>query len=420
MRIKTLQIREEKNMKQSVRRIAAWIMVMLLLCPAVSALAEGAEESAPAANTAEPAPQETAEPTERPKVSAAELQSQGILTVGAKGDEVTKLQQRLKELGYLSSKVDGKFGGGTKRAVIAFQRRNGLNTDGEAGADTLAKLYSEEAVAAPGEEKTDVLAGDVPMLLNKEHSVDEFFTPADLVNIKDVLGTKLAKIKYKNTMGVRTAVEALKAMLEAAKADGLGKKWQIAAGYRSWDQQVSMLNQKVNAYKKKNKGWSSSKARRAALKSVAEPGSSEHHLGLAFDINKQGSSSFAGTKHSQWLNEHCWEYGFIIRYTKEKEAITGFVAEPWHIRYVGVEHAMYMKEHDLCLEEYIQGIENGTIENPMAGRSAESVPEKEAGADDEPADEPADDEPADEPADDGPADEAEDGAGEEEPVTSEG
>ena len=90
MRIKTLQIREEKNMKQSVRRIAAWIMVMLLLCPAVSALAEGAEESAPAANTAEPAPQETAEPTERPKVSAAELQSQGILTVGAKGDEVTK------------------------------------------------------------------------------------------------------------------------------------------------------------------------------------------------------------------------------------------------------------------------------------------------------------------------------------------
>ena len=342
-------------MKRSVFRIAAAVMTALLLCvwAAPAALAEAAAESS--------APQATAEPTERPKVSAGELQNQGILTVGAKGEDVTKLQQRLKDLGYLNGKVDGQFGGGTKRAVIAFQRRNGLNADGEAGAETQAKLFSDDALPAPGEEKTDVLAGNVPMLVNKTHTVDEFFTPADLVQLKDVLGTKLAKIKYKKTMGVRTAVEALKVMLEAAKEDGLGKKWQISAGYRSWDQQVNMLNAKIKSYKSKNKGWSSSKARRAALRSVAEPGASEHHLGLAFDVNKQGSSTFAGTKHSEWLNEHCWEYGFIIRYTKEKEAITGFVAEPWHIRYVGVEHAKYMKEHDLCLEEYIQGIEDGTI-----------------------------------------------------------
>ena len=233
------------------------------------------------------------------------------------------------------------------------------------------------------------LAGDVPMLVNKTHTVDEFFTPADLVKLKDVLGTKLVKVKYKNTMGVRTAVEALKAMLEAAKADGLGKKWQISAGYRTWDQQVSMLNQKTSAYKKKNKGWSSSKARRAALRSVAEPGSSEHHLGLAFDINKQGSSNFAGTKHSAWLNEHCWEYGFIIRYQKEKEEITGFIAEPWHIRYVGVEHAKYMKEHNLCLEEYIQGIENGTI---VIGGGAAEAPAEEGNTEEETAEEPADSE----------------------------
>ena len=230
------------------------------------------------------------------------------------------------------------------------------------------------------------------MLVNKEpeNTLDEFFTPADLVKIKDILGTKLAKIKYKNTMGVRTAVEALKAMLEAAKEDGIGKKWQISAGYRTWDQQVNLLNQKTSAYKKKNKGWSSSKARRAALRSVAEPGSSEHHLGLAFDINKQGSSTFAGTKHSEWLNEHCWEYGFIIRYTKEKEKITGFVAEPWHIRYVGVEHAMYMKEHDLCLEEYVKGLNDGTI--PLPG--AEGETEAAFPADDE-EQSPAEDVPAD-------------------------
>ena len=367
-------------MKKSVCRTVMLILAVLLACQCLLPAA-GAESTAGTA-------QVTEAPTEKPKASAETLQSQGILTVGAKGDEVTKLQQRLKDLGYLDGKVDGKFGGGTKRAVIAFQRRNKLTTDGEAGLETQRVLFSEEAVAAPKDEKTDVLADPVPMLVNKDHSVDEFFVPADLVKLKDVLGTKLAKIKYKNTMGVRTAVEALKAMLEAAKEDGIGKKWQIAAGYRTWDQQVNMLNQKTSAYKKKNKGWSSSKARRAALKSVAEPGCSEHHLGLAFDINKQGSSTFAGTKHSEWLNEHCWEYGFIIRYTKDKEKITGFVEEPWHIRYVGVEHAMYMKEHNLCLEEYIQGINDGTI--VISGAEAEAaVPaetEEEGTAEDPSAD----------------------------------
>lgn len=389
-------------MKRSVFRIAAAVMTALLLCvwAAPAALAEAAAESS--------APQATAEPTERPKVSAGELQNQGILTVGAKGEDVTKLQQRLKDLGYLNGKVDGQFGGGTKRAVIAFQRRNGLNADGEAGAETQAKLFSDDALPAPGEEKTDVLAGNVPMLVNKTHTVDEFFTPADLVQLKDVLGTKLAKIKYKKTMGVRTAVEALKAMLEAAKEDGLGKKWQISAGYRSWDQQVNMLNAKIKSYKSKNKGWSSSKARRAALRSVAEPGASEHHLGLAFDVNKQGSSTFAGTKHSEWLNEHCWEYGFIIRYTKEKEAITGFVAEPWHIRYVGVEHAKYMKEHDLCLEEYIQGIEDGTIVLSGSAGAAED----EGG---ETPDEPDEEAPEDGTPEDGIPEEPEDDAGDEDP-----
>lgn len=348
---------EEKHMKQSVRRVAAFLLAafLLCLCAAGAALAEA---------TPAPGTQAAEQPEAKATKSPAELQAMGILRDGAEGQDVERLQQRLKDLGYLNGKVDGKFGGGTRRAVIAFQRMNGLDTDGVAGTETLAKLYAEDAVAAPEEQETDVLAGDVPMLINKEHTVDEFFTPADLVTIKDIIPSSLATVKYKKEKGVRTAVEALKEMLEAAAEDGVGKKWQISAGYRTWDKQVSMLNQKVSYYKSKNKGWSSSRARRAALRSVAEPGASEHHLGLAFDVNKKGASSFAGTKHSEWLNEHCWEYGFIIRYQKEKEEITGFVAEPWHIRYVGVEHAMYMKEHNLCLEEYLQGIEDGTIPLP--------------------------------------------------------
>ena len=310
---------------------------------------------------------------------AAELQAQGIFTVGASGDEVTRLQQRLKDLGYLNGKVDGKYGGGTKRAVISFQRRNGLKTDGVAGETTLAKLYADDAVAAPeNTEPVDVLAGEVPMLVNADHPVDEYFVPADLVYLKDVLDKKLVTIKYKKTQGVRTAVEALQTMLEAAKEDKI-TKWQISAGYRTWDDQVKLLNAKISSYRKKNKDWSSSKARRAALKSVAEPGCSEHHLGLAFDINVKGAKTFSSTKQYKWLKENCWDYGFIMRYTKEKEKITGFTAEAWHIRYVGVNHAKYMQEHDLCLEEYIEGIEEGKIRIPSETEKAEEDPDEKAG-----------------------------------------
>ena len=348
------------------RRVLAALLMVMLLLPLFTA---GAESTAEA--TEQPTPAVTHTP--------AELQAQGIFTVGASGDEVTRLQQRLKDLGYLNGKVDGKYGGGTKRAVISFQRRNGLKTDGVAGETTLAKLYADDAFAAPeNTEPVDVLAGEVPMLVNADHPVDEYFVPADLVNLKDVLDKKLVTIKYKKTQGVRTAVEALQTMLEAAKEDKI-TKWQISAGYRTWDDQVKMLNAKISSYRKKNKDWSSSKARRAALKSVAEPGCSEHHLGLAFDINVKGAKTFSSTKQYKWLKENCWDYGFIMRYTKEKEKITGFTAEAWHIRYVGVNHAKYMQEHDLCLEEYIEGIEEGKIRIPSETEKTEEDPDEKAG-----------------------------------------
>ena len=355
-------------MKHGLRSLTAVLMaILMLICfyPVQSVFAE---------NTAETT--QAAEQTAKPKMSAAELQAQGILSVGAKGDEVTRVQQRLKDLGYLDGKVDGQYGGGTKRAVIAFQRANGLTTDGVAGQETQDRLFAEDAIAAPDDSPVDVLTGDVPILVNKDHPVPggEFFNPADLVQLNKELSSKLVTIKYKKTRGVKAAVDALKEMLEAAKEDGIGK-WQISAGYRTWDDQVSMLNSKVRSYQKSHKDWSSSKARRAALRTVAEPGYSEHHLGLAFDINKKGASTFKGTKQSEWMNEHCWEYGFIIRYTEEKEKITGFEAEPWHIRYVGIEHALYMRDHDLCLEEYIQGLEDGSIAQPGTAQRGQPIPQ---------------------------------------------
>ena len=130
-------------MKKSLRQIAALLTAVLLLC---LCLTPAAAESP--VDTEQTTTQAADEPETKTTMTPDQLQAQGILTVGAKGEEVKKLQQRLKDLGYLSGKVDGQFGGGTKRAVIAFQRRTGLDIDGAAGQETLAKLYAEDAVAA--------------------------------------------------------------------------------------------------------------------------------------------------------------------------------------------------------------------------------------------------------------------------------
>jgi D-alanyl-D-alanine carboxypeptidase len=90
---------------------------------------------------------------------------------------------------------------------------------------------------------------------------------------------------------------------------------------------------------------------------VAVPGRSEHHTGLAVDIVGYDYTygTYPGSTRAvqAWLKEHCWEYGFILRYTEEKVHLTGYAAETWHFRYVGVEVSMAMKDTGLCLEEYL-------------------------------------------------------------------
>ncbi|MBR2288965.1 MAG: M15 family metallopeptidase, partial [Clostridia bacterium] len=137
--------------------------------------------------------------------------------------------------------------------------------------------------------------------------------------------------------------------------------WQISAAYRTVAQQQTLFDRQVNSYIKNN-GLSRSKAISATRKTVADPGTSEHHLGLAFDITIPGKT-FGSTSQAKWLAENCWDYGFILRYTEEKQQITGFLAEPWHFRYVGTEHSRIMHEENLCLEEYLEAYGNITFED---------------------------------------------------------
>ncbi len=347
---------------------------------------EESDEEASAEKTPEnesPA-EETPEESGRRASSVVPPEVFRLLQSGSKGEDVAKLQQRLSELGYYDGAADRIYGRATRTAVRAFQKRNGLSVDGLAGRKTQALLYSGDAEGVPqASEPKDPLAGEWPMLVNREYPVGEDFVPADLVTMTELCDSSLIKIKYASTRAVRPAVEALVNMLEAARAEGV-TKWQCSAAYRSYADQERMLNNKISSYQERNSGWSRSRARRAALKTVAEPGASEHHLGLSFDINVRGASSFAGTKQAAWLHEHCWEYGFIVRYQEGKEDITGFTAEAWHIRYVGTAHSLIMRDENLCLEEYLQKYAPETMSKTEAPAETDGADGEASGEEEDP------------------------------------
>lgn len=145
----------------------------------------------------------------------------------------------------------------------------------------------------------------------------------------------------------------LQQMLDDCRAAGLSPV--ICSSYRSQETQKRLFNYKVTYYT--NLGYSQKNAETEAAKSIAAPGTSEHHLGLAVDIvdimNQNLDSSQENTAVQQWLLEHSWKYGFILRYPSDKSGITGIIYEPWHYRYVGKEAAAEIHAQGICLEDYL-------------------------------------------------------------------
>ena len=176
------------------------------------------------------------------------------------------------------------------------------------------------------------------VLANTESLLDENYIPGDLTDLK------CRKISYDPIQMREAAAGALSNLFDAAKADGI--TLYAHSGYRSYRTQNTMYYNRL----KKNNGKDDGV--------VAFPGSSDHQTGLGIDvINKAGigkkfTEAFGKTKEGIWLAENCWDFGFIIRYQKDKEGITRIIYEPWHLRYVGVQVAQYMRDHNLCLEEF--------------------------------------------------------------------
>lgn len=296
----------------------------------------------PTPNPAKTTPAPTAEPMPAPTAKATRT-----LKKGSTGEDVKNLQQALIDLGYLSDTADGTFGAKTQDAVTLFQAVNGLDADGLAGAKTQVLLFSGTALSADQAPPTDFL-----VLVNRSHKLSKTDVPTDLVEIASVLPSDVVKVKYAGTKANRTAVEALGKMLSAAISEGVSN-FQISSAYRTYSEQQKLVDNSVAKYQKNNPSWSRDRCLSATYQTVAPAGSSEHQTGLAFDITVPGVS-FTGTEQQKWLHQHCAEYGFIVRFTAEKQKLTGFVAESWHFRYVGVEAAKTITQNNWCLEEYIE------------------------------------------------------------------
>lgn len=150
--------------------------------------------------------------------------------------------------------------------------------------------------------------------------------------------------------------EDLEEMLVACREAGL--RPLICSAYRTEAVQTRLYNNKIARLRAA--GYGRESAVKEAGRWVAVPNTSEHQTGLALDIVSAGYQGLTKrqerTAEQQWLMEHCWEYGFILRYPEGKSDVTGIIYEPWHYRYVGREAAQAIRDQGVCLEEYLESL----------------------------------------------------------------
>ena len=148
-------------------------------------------------------------------------------------------------------------------------------------------------------------------------------------------------------------LEAFNKMKSDAKEEGI--ILNIRSGYRSYETQETLYNNYIakDGFEK-------------ASRYSAKPGHSEHQTGLAIDITTEDTVTSIGdwfndTKQAEWLYNNAYKYGFILRYPKGKEHITGYKYESWHYRYIGTEHSKNFAMNDLTLEEYLKVVNKDTV-----------------------------------------------------------
>lgn len=185
---------------------------------------------------------------------------------------------------------------------------------------------------------------DYLMLVNKENALPE--------------GVKVRLSFADGKLAEYQTAKSYLNMKKAAFREGL--RLRAMSGYRSVSYQEGLLRAEAEGYLRQ--GFSEGEALRLALRSVAPPGKSEHNTGLALDIvrecDEELSEGFENTAEFRWLTQNAHKFGFILRYPRGKTAVTGYIYEPWHYRFVGCE-AEKIAASGLCLEEYLKVFHGG-------------------------------------------------------------
>ncbi len=184
-------------------------------------------------------------------------------------------------------------------------------------------------------------------LVNRTYSLDREYVPEDLIK-PDVLKTN-GDITMR-----KEAAHALEGLFLAAQAE-MGYTLQAVSGYRAYNTQSAIFERKIS-----NTG-----SKKKAQLLVAPAGTSEHQLGLAMDVGRKTNTdlnkNFGTTPEGIWVAENAHRFGYIIRYKQGWTEITGYAYEPWHIRYVGQEHAERIYALDIPLEHYIEQLQQAAF-----------------------------------------------------------
>lgn len=183
----------------------------------------------------------------------------------------------------------------------------------------------------------------VDILVNKEHTLPADYVPSDLreVNVEfaDYVEGERRTLRDE-------AAQALEELFKACNED-CGLQLVAVSGYRSYETQKEIYLRRLEESGADH-----------VEKYIARPGASEHQTGLAMDVATRYDTAleerFADTEEAQWLQEHAWEYGFILRYPDGEEDVTGYAYEPWHIRYVGKQNAQEVISCGLVWESYLK------------------------------------------------------------------
>ena len=178
-------------------------------------------------------------------------------------------------------------------------------------------------------------SADSILLVNYENPLPSDYVSENLVNLY-YQKNKSFQLADSDIEICESVFNAMNKMFAAAQKDGI-KGFIITSGYRTREEQKRIYESRTDG-------------------TADKPGHSEHETGLAFDVTSMGNENFELTSQFEWLSEHCAEYGFIIRYPKGKENITGIPYEPWHYRYVGKEHAEIIMNREITLEEYLKRV----------------------------------------------------------------